>query len=274
MEEASNSLYLDLLKRCLTNYIYGDAEYWPIIKPRGWLTRRIVNLLDSMNIKLVYYKIFDESLRIEGRNWPPPPFAHTMIGLHRLDNIQACIESILHDDVPGDLIEAGVWRGGAIIFMRAILRSYKVEDRIVWAADSFSGLPRPNPKEYPSDKGVTLYQASELAVSVDEVKRNIDRYGLLDDQVQFLVGWFSNTLATAPIEKLALIRIDADLYESTMNALTNLYPKLSMGGYVIIDDYGALESCRQAVDDFREFRGIKVPLKWVDYSGVYWRRSE
>jgi O-methyltransferase len=274
MEEEIRNLYLDLLKRCLTNYIYGDAEYWPIIKPRGWFSRTINKVFRYFNFNIVRFKPFNEELRIEGRNWPPPPFAHTMIGLRRLDNIQFCIEEILSQGVPGDLIEAGVWRGGASIFMCALLQAYGIKDRIVWAADSFSGLPIPNPNVYPIDKGLNLYQANELAVSLGEVKQNFTRYNLLNDQIRFLEGWFSETLATAPIIELALIRIDADLYESTMEALVNLYPKLSVGGFVIIDDYGALNACRQAVEDYRKENRIEEVLNWIDYSGVYWKRMK
>jgi O-methyltransferase len=91
-----------------------------------------------------------------------------------------------------------------------------------------------------------LHKARELAVSLEQVKANFDRYGLLDDQVRFLKGWFRDTLPVAPIERLAVLRLDGDMYESPMDTLVNLYPKLSEGGYVIVDDYGAIPACRQA----------------------------
>ena len=96
------------------------------------------------------------------------------------------------------------------------------------------------------------------------------RPALLDDQVRFLKGWFKDTLPTAPIAQLAVLRLDGDLYESTWDALTHLYPKLSQGGFVIIDDYNH-ESCQQAVHDYRTQHGVDAPILDIDRIGVYWR---
>jgi O-methyltransferase len=237
-----------LLKRCLLNLIYPEAE--GIYAAGGPLGLR---------------------LRLEGRDWPP--FAHTMIGRLRLDNLQDCAEAVLRDVVPGDFLEAGVWRGGAGIFLRGVLRAYGVQDRCVWLADSFAGLPPPDPDRYPADAGLNLHQFPELAVSQDAVRANFRRYDLLDDQVRFLPGWFRDTLPTAPVERLALLRIDADLYESTIDALTHLYPKLSPGGFIIIDDYGFVAACRQAVTDYRQAHHIEEPIVPIDWTGAYWRRT-
>ncbi len=251
----AEELYLDLMKRCLTNLIYQDmkvvrsAPFQPIVGTEP----------------------FDATSRAQGGDWPA--FAHTMIGLKRLDNIQSCMEKVLSESVPGDVIEAGVWRGGAAIFMRAVLAVYGVKDRRVWAADSFEGLPPPNPTKYPDDRGLAFNQYSYLAVSLEEVRENFRRYGLLDEQVRFLKGWFRDTLPTAPIERLAVVRIDGDLYESTMDALVNLYPKLSVGGYLIIDDYNDILACRQAVTDYRVSHAISIPIKPIDWTGIYWRHE-
>ena len=229
-------LYLDLMKRALTDLLYD----------------------------------VDTQTRQEGRDWPSR--AYTMIGLKRLENLQNCIEDVLANRVPGDLIETGVWRGGATIFMRAILKVYDVTDRRVWVADSFEGLPMPDAERYPADEGDTLYQWRELAVSIEQVKANFERFGLLDEQVCFLKGWFRDTLPDAPIDQLAILRLDGDMYESTMEALVHLYPKLSPGGYVIVDDYEAVEGCRKAVNDYRASRGIKEEMRWADWTAVYWQR--
>lgn len=245
----ARALYLDLMKKCLTDFIYGDVVEKPNIGPEP----------------------FNPSVRMEGRDWPA--HAHTMIGMKRLDNLQSCVENILGNEVPGDLIETGVWRGGSTIFMRAILKAHDIHDRRVWVADSFKGLPPPNPDLYPADEGDRLHEFTELAVSVDEVKSNFAKYGLLDEQVRFLQGWFRDTLPQAPIERLALIRLDGDMYESTMDALVHLYPKLSRNGYLIVDDYGCYASCRQAVHDYRNANGITDEIHEIDWTGVYWQRS-
>jgi O-methyltransferase len=184
------------------------------------------------------------------------------------------VTSVLRDGVPGDLVETGVWRGGATILMRAVLKVHGSQDRRVWVVDSFEGLPRPDPRRYPKDAGDQHWRQRSLAVSIDEVRANFERYGLLDEQVRFLPGWFSETLVDAPIERLAVLRIDADMYQSTMEALRFLYPKVSAGGYVIVDDYGAVDGCRAAVDDFRAAQGISDELVPIDWTGVFWRRRQ
>lgn len=197
-----------------------------------------------------------------------------MIGLRRLDNLENCIIDVLRRGVPGDLIETGVWRGGATIFMRAMLKSHGVTDRIVWAADSFAGLPRPEPERFPVDAGDQHHELDFLAISLDEVKTNFARFGLLDDQVRFLVGWFRDTLPTAPIDQLAVLRLDGDMFESTIEALRALYPRLSVGGYVIVDDYGAAPGCSKAIDDFRAEHGIGESLGRIDWTGVCWQKPQ
>jgi hypothetical protein len=194
-----------------------------------------------------------------------------MIGLRRLDNLQQCIETVLADGVPGDLIETGVWRGGATIFMRGVLKAYGVTDRTVWAADSFVGLPAADLERFPEDQGWDKLDLP-LAVSLEAVQANFARYQLLDEQVHFLPGWFKDTLPAAPIAQLSVLRLDGDLYESTIDALTHLYPRLSSGGFAIIDDYN-LPSCRQAVDDYRAAHAIDDAIQEIDGWGVFWRRS-
>ena len=196
-----------------------------------------------------------------------------MIGLKRLENIEFCLNKIIEDNIPGDLIETGVWRGGATILMKAILKARNVTDKTVWVADSFEGLPRPDDKKYAADSGDKHYTYNELAISKEIVENNFRKYGLLDDKVKFLKGWFKDTLPTAPITQLALVRLDGDMYESTMDGITNLYPKLAKGGFLLVDDFGGLEGCRKAIMDYREAHGITEEIKQVDWTGVYWRKE-
>ena len=150
-----------------------------------------------------------------------------------------------------------------------MLAVHGVTDRTVWVADSFQGFPKPDIASYPNDDGLDLSREDFLAVPLEQVQANFRRYELLDDQVRFLKGWFKDTLPTAPIEQLALVRLDGDLYESTIQALDALYPKLSVGGYVIIDDY-FVEQCKQAVSDFRDAHTIRDEIREIDWSGAYW----
>jgi O-methyltransferase len=268
-------LYLDLLKKVLTRYVIGE-RYRPI-EPDKDRWQRVVyepmrRVLGSRGFEVVRQAKWDPAGREEGRDWPAD--AETMVGLKRLENIQSCVTDVIRSGVPGDLIETGVWRGGSTIFMRAILKAYAEPDRRVWVADSFQGLPKSdNESSAEGDRGHRLWAASKLAIPLEEVRGNFQKYGLLDDRVHFLKGWFSDTLPTAPIEQLAVMRLDGDLYDSTMDALKALYPRLSPHGYVIVDDYGALDVCKAAVEDFRAEHGIDDPIRWVDWSCVYWQRS-
>lgn len=267
-------LYLSLMKRVLTRYGLEEG-YRSLSSWRAWdrvpAARPVRHLLERAPVQLARKVPWNPKAREEGRDWPPG--AETMIGLRRLDNLERCVRDVVERDVPGDLIETGVWRGGASIFMRAVLKVLGDTSRLVWVADSFQGLPRPNAEDFPADAGETSWRRAELAVGVEQVKANFAKYDLLDDQVRFLVGWFSDTLPTAPMERLALIRLDGDLYESTIVALRSLYPKLSPGGYVIVDDWGAVPACKKAVTDFRLEAGIDDQINEIDWTGAYWQRS-
>lgn len=266
----SRTLYLDLVKRCLLNLIYGEKEVIPAVQT-GALKSALLNTLKARGLQVVRPKEFDPEVRKSGKDWPL--YGQTMVSQERLDNLQFCVEDVLQRGIPGDLIETGVWRGGASILMRAVLKAYGVTDRTVWVADSFAGLPPPDTERYPQDAGDIHHTFDQLIVSQEDVAHNFALYGLLDDQVKFLKGWFRDTLPTAPIEKLAVMRLDGDMYESTMDALVSLYPKLSVGGYVIIDDYGHLPNCKRAVEDFRASNSITDTISTVDWTGAYWQRS-
>ena len=200
------------------------------------------------------------------------PSGYTMIGRRRLDNVERLMNAALDDGVAGDFMECGVWRGGACILMRGILHARGVRDRTVWVADSFSGLPPPR-GEADEDLDMTQDTYPGLAISLDRVRWHFARFGLSDDQVRFLPGWFCDTLPTAPIERLAVLRLDGDLYSSTMDALTSLYDKVASGGFVIIDDYGGIPQCARAVKDFRAAHSITEPIEKIDWTGVYWRKA-
>jgi len=248
-------LYLDLLKKSLTFMTYAP---------------NFLDLASANGIRLVCPDGPELHARVEGHDFPF--VADTMVGLKRLENLQFCVESVLAQRVPGDLIECGVWRGGASIFLRGLLKAFGVTDRRIWVADSFQGLPAPNPQIYPADEKLNWQPLEYLAVSLEQVQLNFQRYGLLDKQVRFLKGWFCDTLPTVSGRQWALIRLDGDLYQSTMEGLTNLYPSLSPRGYIVIDDYYGIPACRQAVDDYRKAQGISEELVRIDWTGVFWQR--
>lgn len=201
-----------------------------------------------------------------------PPLGYTMIGRRRLEHLEWCVTTALGEGVAGDLMECGVWRGGACLLMKAILDLTGNQDRNVWVADSFAGLPPPS---QPEDQDLDLSQGRfpALAVSRQRVEKAFADFGLLDARVRFLPGFFANTLSGCAVEQLAVLRLDCDLYSSTMQVLETLYDRVSPGGFIIIDDYGALGQCAQAVDAFRSARGINAPITMIDWTGAFWRKS-
>lgn len=280
--------YLELLKKSLLDelYIENEALVSLLFQHLASGERRSLESLmrECVDIRhSKYYKAIAE-LRNHGAfirmfSGPGQEFtaarcihviAHTMIGRLRMNNLQDCMNQVVADKVPGDFLEAGVWRGGATIFMRGFLQAHGITRRKVWVADSFQGLPAPTLKQ---DEGWDFSAAAHpyLAVSDDYVRELFQRYDLLDAQVQFLKGWFKDTLPKAPIKKLALLRLDGDLYESTRDALTSLGHKVSPGGFVIVDDYYAFPQCRLAVDEYRKNNFITDPLTQIDQDSVFWR---
>jgi O-methyltransferase len=269
LEQDLRDAYLDLLGKSLTHALYGHTAGL-VERPLGFkklIKQKLFDLMERRDMRLVRFHDPDE--RTEGTMWPL--FGHTMLGLKRLENVRFCIDEILRNDVPGDLIETGVWRGGTTIFMRGVLKANGVTDRDVWVADSFEGMPRADGR-YDVDADSTAHRITQVAVPLEEVQENFRRYGLLDDQVRFLKGWFKDTLPTVSDRRWAVVRLDGDMYQSTMDALTNLYENLSIGGYLIVDDY-ALEPCRLAIHDFREEHDITDEIRHIDWTGIFWKKG-
>jgi O-methyltransferase len=201
-------------------------------------------------------------------------FAHSFVGLQGLGHIERLAAQIFADSIEGDFVDAGTWRGGTAIYMRALQTAYAQTHRLVWVADSFTGVPKPTSA---ADLAAKLDLSTErypwFYASLREVRDNFSTYGLLDSGVKFLPGLFADTLPVAPIDKIALLRLDGDLYSSTMDSLNALYDKVVCGGYIIVDDYG-LAPCKQAIDEFRASRGITAPIEKISWTIVHWRKQD
>ena len=261
--------YLRLMRICLTRS-FLDPSYAEIPKN----TRTLAKSVRYAAYSTLRHVLRPFRLSIVQMNRST---GETMMGMGALENLHAAMHEVVHNHVPGDFVETGVWRGGGTIYMRAFLEAYSEPHRRVWVCDSFEGLPKPK-DEYEADSGSRLWESEYLAVSMDEVKRNFDFYNLLDERVCFIKGFFSDTMPTAPIDQIAVLRLDGDMYESTMVVLEHLHPKVSEGGIVIIDDYGMLPECNRAVEDYRLKHSITGPLQIIGYFkgtpiGAYWRKG-
>src|SRR5215216_784729 len=227
--------YLDLLKLCLCDLTGATTQSVGALPDGVAMARELSG--DGRR------------LRAAGMDWPLQGL--TMVGLTRLDDLQRCVETVVRDGVEGDAIEAGAWRGGAAILMRATLDSLG-EDRTVCVADSFSG--------FPEDGSTDLSAFGFLAVPLEEVRESFARLGC-ERGVEFVPGYFEDSLRGLADRRWAIVRLDADTYEPTRAALRALYPGLAAGGVLIVDDYGSFEGARRAVDEFRDEHGIEEPLE-------------
>jgi O-methyltransferase len=242
------SIYLNLLIRTLTNSMYPESE--DKSKNGGW-----------------------------------PLYSHTMLPTEKLNTIRYCIDYCLENDIDGDLIETGVWRGGAVIFMEGVLHASGALNKKVYVADSFEGLPCPSIGGCEEDAGSGYFgqrgargklpwaerHKEELSIGLEEVKNNFKKYNLLKDNVFFVKGFFEHSMKNIDIDKLCLLRLDGDMYSSTIVVLNELYDKVTKGGFVIIDDW-KLPQAQKAVVDFRKNNNITEPLL-RDGTGVFWQKK-
>ncbi|MFC3322105.1 TylF/MycF/NovP-related O-methyltransferase [Mesorhizobium cantuariense] len=271
-------LYLDLLKRSLLNYVYLDNEL-RIIYLRNCIagselfdTRVLHDIRRERSDAYAEMTAGRSDGRFFGRDIRNAGYSHTMIGRARLDMLHSCLDKVVGDDIPGDFVECGVWRGGSCIFMAGYLKINPGRKSRVFVADSFEGLPPPSLAQ---DMGLDLSKEiyPELAVDDETVRENFRVYGLDSEVVVFVKGWFKDTLPLLQTREIALLRLDGDLYESTMDSLEALYEKVSPGGIVIIDDY-AIEQCRLAVAEYFARKSCDLPqMHGVDWTGVWFRKA-
>ena len=270
--------YLDLLVRALVNLIYPEHEVrLHHLERQGPEPERTDT---SRKLRDIRYSHAEEladliARKHDGRIWEGKVtrYSHTMVGVRRLENLERCAARVFADGVPGDFLEAGVCQGGAAIFLRALQVAYDEPWRRTWVADSFEGLPVP---EHPIDADYDFSETHQpwLAADLETVQANFRTYDLLSDAVRFLPGWFRDTLPAAPVEQLAILRIDADLYASTRDVLVALYDRVAPGGFVVVDDYWTFDPCRTAVDEFLAEQGVAPALRRIDQDATYWRKTE
>jgi O-methyltransferase len=204
---------------------------------------------------------------------------NTMTSFERCRNLWGLSRMLVRQKVPGAFVECGVWLGGSTGVMGLALKSMQ-DNRQLHLFDSFEGLPEPGPndgeraKDYSGGRAEgRLSTISRCEATLEQVRKFLfDRLRLDSGDVQFHVGWFQQTVPAMATQlgQLAMLRLDGDWYESTRICLEYLYPKLSRGGVLILDDYYCWEGCRKATDEYRQANGIVAPLVRVDKECCYW----
>jgi O-methyltransferase len=187
-----------------------------------------------------------------------------MISSRRARALQRVARRIVRDGVPGALVDCGVWNGGS-----TILLSDAAPEREVWAFDSFEGLPEPGPLDGPDSAG----WRGECLGAEAKLRDGFRRYAS-EERLHVAKGWFDQAFPEHADEvgAVAVLHADGDWYESVLLTLRTFYPRLSPGGYVVIDDYGAWPGATRAVDEFRREVGETSPMIAADFTGRYWRK--
>lgn len=267
--------YLALLKKAVSNLLYPELELQIRHLEGGGsgLSGKDLHRFQrdiAQNLPEEHQRLLDAKQQGTGHI----RYAHTMIGVARLTNIERCAEQVFADGIAGDFLEAGVCQGGAAIFMRGLQVAHGEKQRKTWVVDSFEGVPASVDRR-DRGYGLDLEEPRQpwLAFGEAAVRDRFARYGLLDAGVRFVAGWLAESLPRADVGPLAILRVDVDLYSSTLDCLDLLYDKVVPGGFVIVDDYGFLKCCRDAVDAFRARRGVTEPIRWIDGSGICWRKA-
>lgn len=233
------------------------------------------NYIELMK-KIILNSIYEDGPWITDGSTFPKGKALTMIGTRRLNNLQMLIKTVIKDNITGDIIEAGCWRGGAMMFARTILNAYNQMNRSVFMCDSFSGIPQMEDSKYAQDKaahtlGILNYNPVENVYAMLK-KLNLENGTIV------VKGYFNETLHKIHAKSFSIIRLDGDTYISTIQSISALYPKLSVGGYIIIDDYLGWISCKQAITDYRKQHNIDEEIIEVFHEkgewkiGVYWKK--
>ena len=203
--------------------------------------------------------------------------AYTMTSAERAYGLYKAVEYCVKAGIKGDFVECGVWKGGSCMLMALALKEFNGASRKLWLYDTFSGMTEPTPEDviawnsrpvsekWEEDRKGIKNNFGSWAVGLPEVQRNLESTGYDPSLVEYVVGDVAVTLDEQAPEKIALLRLDTDWYESTRKELESMYPRLASGGILIIDDYGHFKGARKAVDEY--FAGTPVYFSRLDYTG-------
>ncbi|MBS1735998.1 MAG: class I SAM-dependent methyltransferase [Bacteroidetes bacterium] len=203
---------------------------------------------------------------------------YTMTSDERLVALSRAIEYIIKNNLEGDIVECGVWRGGSMMLAAKRLIALKNISKKIFLFDTFDGMPPPEAHDTSAINNIaasTLLENSDkdegnnvwCYSALDEVKKNISTTGYPGEQVFYFKGKVEDTLPEKSINKISLLRLDTDWYESTKHELEHLFDRVAEGGIIIIDDYGHWTGAKKAVDEFIEKRKLKIFLNRIDYTG-------
>jgi O-methyltransferase len=196
-----------------------------------------------------------------------------------LDRMYALFKSVIYvvdNNIPGDFVECGVWRGGSSMLIAETLKLMNQTDRKIYLYDTFEGMPEPSSKDTKirkSEDPKKIWESEQknggwCAVSLEEVQSNLQRTNYPFSNLIFVKGMVEDTIPTTAPDTISLLRLDTDFYDSTYHEFVHLYPRLSHKGILIIDDYGSWKGSRDASDQYFKENNIHLLLHRVDTGTV------
>ncbi|MBP6455164.1 MAG: class I SAM-dependent methyltransferase [Chitinophagaceae bacterium] len=202
----------------------------------------------------------------------------TMTSVERMFALYNATNYVLDNNIEGDFVECGVWRGGSAMMVAYILKNRNVLDRKIYLYDTYEGMSEPTEfdKTFDGSSAKNLLMQSknkETAIiwclaSLEDVQQNLRLTGYTEDNIFYIKGKVEDTITSkSPIHNIALLRLDTDWYESTKHELEYYYPKLQKNGILIIDDFGHWEGCKKAVVEYFKKNNITMLLQRIDYTG-------
>lgn len=268
-----------LLEKTLPGRVF-DTFYkvsFPVYKE---LARRLYLLKGLMNYRITGNK--DRWVMVKSIFSIMP---YSLVGVGGLEVTYKTVNDVCKRNIPGDMVELGVARGGCAALMANVVFDKTVcgqLQRKLWLFDSYEGLPDPTDMDFNSELGngtgdhVRPLPKGSCLGQLDEVKHLMfNKNDFPKDEIEFVKGWFENTVPVTKkeIQEIAVLRIDGDWYESTKCCLENLYDKVSPDGYIIVDDYQSCYGCRRAVDEFLQVRGLNPHIKFDGRGGCYFEKA-
>ncbi len=201
---------------------------------------------------------------------------YTMTSAARGVALIRAVEYLEKQKIAGDFVECGVWKGGSVMTMAECLIAAGSIDRDIYLYDTFEGMSEPTEEDKSWDGRTAARQLADAPKedihsvwcysTLEEVRQNVNSTGYPNERLHFVEGKVEETIPAVMPDKIALLRLDTDWYESTRHELIHLFPRLVEGGILIIDDYGHWEGCRKAVDEYFESTGTRIFLSRIDYT--------
>lgn len=200
---------------------------------------------------------------------------YTMTGLERMYGLYKAVEYVARSQIPGSIVECGVWKGGSSMVAALSLLAFGDSSRDMYLYDTFEGMPAPGPDDIQYDNLSAAERAARQNIAdwstianagVDEVAANLARTHYPASRLHYVKGMVEQTLPGTLPDRIALLRLDTDWYESTRHEMQHLFPRLSPGGVLLIDDYGHWKGSKKAVDEYLAEHNIPLLLNRIDYT--------